>query len=371
MKQTNALRAGHTTGSCAAAAAHAAALLLLCGEAPASVTLDAPGGRLTLPVASARLEGGAARCAVQKDAGDDPDVTDGVLVWAAVRRAAAPGVSIDGGEGVGRVTRPGLDQPVGAAAINSVPRRMIERAVLDACGRAGFADGLSVVVSIPGGLELARRTYNPRLGIEGGLSVLGTTGIVHPMSEQALVDTIAVELRVLRASGVGTALVTPGNYGESFLSRELGLPVGRAVKCANFIGEAVDLAAGQGFSGLLLVGHLGKLVKVAAGILNTHSKYADARMEILAAHAALAGAPRELIPALMDCVTTDDALSLLDGAGLRGAVMDSLAGRIERHLALRAGPDFPVGALVFSNRTGVLARTRNAGALLRAVKEEL
>ncbi|MEG1850340.1 MAG: cobalt-precorrin-5B (C(1))-methyltransferase CbiD, partial [Oscillospiraceae bacterium] len=216
---------------------------------------------------------------------------------------------------------------------------------------------------------LAKKTYNPRLGIVGGLSVLGTSGIVEPMSEQALIDTIAVELRVLAASGAPAALVTPGNYGETFLSAKLGLDAGRAVKCANFIGDAVDLAREAGFSRLLLVGHLGKLVKVAAGILNTHSKYADARMEIFAAHAALCGAPRACIEAIMACVTTDEAVEALARYDLREPVMRSLCARLEQHLMLRAGGSLELGAVVFSNRFGILGKTAHADALLNLLKE--
>ena len=219
------LRCGYTTGTCAALAAAGAARLLLTGTAPEAVSLTTPKGiEVSVPLAEAELlEGGArARCAVQKDAGDDYDVTNGMLVRAAVKKSAAPGIQIDGGEGVGRVTKPGLDQPVGEAAINRVPRRMIEEQVQKVCGGLGYGGGIEVVVSIPGGEEAAARTFNPVMGVEGGLSILGTSGIVEPMSEQAIVDTIAVQQRQAGLEGTGDLILTPGNYGEDFL-RDTGL----------------------------------------------------------------------------------------------------------------------------------------------------
>lgn len=362
------LRRGYTTGTCAALAAAGAVRLLLTGRAPEAVSLTTPKGiEVSVSLAEAELPeaGQAARCAVRKNAGDDYDVTDGMLVWAAVRKSAAPGVRIDGGEGVGRVTRPGLDQPVGAAAINRVPRRMIEEQVRAACDELGYDGGMEVVISIPGGAEAAARTFNPVLGVEGGLSILGTSGIVEPMSEQAIVDTIAVQQRQAAEEGAEGLILTPGNYGEEFLKEagldRTGLPV---VKCSNFLGEALDIAAAQGFRRVLLVGHIGKLVKAAGGIMNTHSKYADCRMELFCAHAALCGADRTLCRALMDAATTDRCIELLDEAGLRGPVMDSLLAAIQLHLERRATGAYQTGAVVFSNVYGLLGLTDKAKEII-------
>ena len=269
------LRCGYTTGSCAAAAAKAAAIALLAGEAPARVEIGTPEGvRLDLPVEGCVLGQGFARCAVRKDAGDDIDATDGALVCAEVRLGGEE-IVVDGGEGVGRVTRAGLEQPVGAAAINRVPRLMIAHEVRGALEERGCRAGAAVVISVPGGAEIAARTYNPRLGIEGGISILGTTGIVEPMSEKALVDTILLELDSLYAGGQRTAFLCPGNYGADFARDTLGLDLEKAVKCSNFIGEALDHAVFRGFDDILLVGHAGKLAKLAAGVMNTHSSVAD------------------------------------------------------------------------------------------------
>ena len=362
---TKLLRCGYTTGTCAALAASGAARLLLTGTAPESVRLVTPRGwPVEVPLLDCSLENGAARCAVQKDAGDDPDVTNGCLVCAAVR-GTERGIEIDGGEGVGRVTKPGLEQPVGAAAINAVPRRMILKAVEEVCAELGYGGGLSVVISVPNGSELAKKTFNPMLGIEGGISILGTSGVVEPMSEQALIDTIELSLRQAALSGK-RVLLTPGSFGETYL-RECGLSARGvpAVKCSNFIGEALDAAASLGFEEVLLVGHVGKLVKLAGGIMNTHSRQADCRAELFTAHAAVCGADAALCRALMEAVTADACLALLDAAGLRDAALDSLLRAIQYHLNRRARGSFRVGAVLFSNEYGGLGATEEAARLLK------
>ena len=360
------LRCGYTTGTCAALAASGAAELLLGGTLPESMSLLTPRGwRVETELLDGSLAGETARCAVRKDAGDDPDVTDGMLVYAAVTRTLS-GIRIDGGEGVGRVTKPGLDQPVGAAAINSVPRRMITAAVEAVCEAHSYAGGLAVTISIPGGEERAKQTFNPQLGIEGGLSVLGTSGIVEPMSEQALLDTVALAIRQAAASGAEMLLLTPGNYGADYLRDRLPeletLPV---VKFSNFLGDAVDLAVSEGFSRALIVGHIGKLVKLAGGVMNTHSRAADCRMELFCAHAAVCGADTALCRALMEQVSTDGCLALLEEAGLRESVMESLLAAMQRHLDRRGGGQIRLGTLCFSNEYGFLGMSEGAKELLK------
>ena len=360
------LRCGYTTGTCAALAAAGAARLLLTGQAPSRLSLRTPKGWVVevAPVFCRLLEEGGALCAVRKDGGDDADVTHGMLVQAAVVLTPGPGVSIQGGEGVGRVTRPGLDQPVGAAAINRVPRQMIARAVAQELETAAWPGGAGVTISIPGGAETARRTFNPLLGVEGGLSVLGTSGIVEPMSQQAIVDTIEVEARQARQSGARLILI-PGNYGADFLAAQgldgLGVPV---VRCSNFIGDALDIAAAQRFEQVLLAGHIGKLVKVAAGIMNTHSRQADCRTELFCAHAAAAGASTALCRRLLDAATTDACIPLLDAEGLRDPVLSSLTAAVQTHLERRAAGAFVVGALLFSNQYGLLGLSPQARTLI-------
>lgn len=367
MKNGKPLRCGYTTGACAAAAAGAATQMLLTGTIPATWALDTPKGvRLALDILEARAGEGFARCAVQKDSGDDPDVTNGVLVYATAKKTDV-GIVIDGGEGVGHVTKPGLDQPVGAAAINSMPRRMIREQVEAACAACRYSGGVEIAISIPGGEELARRTFNPRLGIEGGLSVIGTTGIVEPMSTEAVVETIRLELGVLAASDTKGVVLCPGAYGESFAREALGLAAAKPVCVSNFIGEGIDLAASAGFGRILLVGHIGKLVKLGIGMMNTHSACGDGRMETLAACALEAGGEAPLLRQILACATTDAALDLLDDAGLLDDSMAALRARVQSALERRAPAGVRIGFVCFTNagpRPGILFRSDNAQELM-------
>ena len=365
------LRYGYTTGSCAAAASKAAAAMLLSGKEISYVELHTPKGiDLRLEVLDISREDNAVSCAIQKDGGDDPDVTNGILIYAKVSREPADEaqIIIDGGIGVGRVTKPGLEQPVGAAAINKVPRQMIRENLEAVCEQYHYHGKLSVVISIPSGVELAAKTFNPRLGIVGGISVLGTSGIVEPMSEQALIDTIRVEMRQKLANGMEYLLVVPGNYGIDFLDQYgHGLQLEDAVKCSNFIGEALDAAVEFGAKGVLLVGHIGKFVKLAGGIMNTHSHNADARMELLTVHAALLGAPVELLQKMMECVTTDDALKYLKEADLMEPVMERIMEKMEFYVNQRAQHQLELGVITFSNVFGILGQTKNVPDLVKKI----
>ena len=232
-----------------------------------------------------------------------------------------------------------------------------------------YHGGISVIISAPEGEQLAKKTFNPRLGIVGGISILGTTGIVEPMSEKALVDTIRVELRQRRASGAEYVLLTPGNYGSDFIKNELGLDMKIAVQVSNFIGDALDICKELGFKGALLIGHVGKLVKIAGGMMNTHSKYGDCRMEILAAHAGAAGAAKETVEEILDCVACDDVLRILRDAGLRESTMTRLIERVQFHLQHRSD-EMEIGVLTFSKEYGILGKTGNVGELLLKITEE-
>lgn len=365
------LRYGYTTGSCAAAASKAAAAMLLSGKEISYVELHTPKGiDLRLEVLDISREDNAVSCAIQKDGGDDPDVTNGILIYAKVSREPADEaqIMIDGGIGVGRVTKPGLEQPVGAAAINKVPRQMIRENLEAVCEQYHYHGKLSVVISIPSGVELAAKTFNPRLGIVGGISVLGTSGIVEPMSEQALIDTIRVEMRQKLANGMEYLLVVPGNYGIDFLDQYgHGLQLEDAVKCSNFVGEALDAAVEFGAKGVLLVGHIGKFIKLAGGIMNTHSHNADARMELLTVHAALLGAPVELLQKMMECVTTDDALKYLKEADLMEPVMERIMEKMEFYVNQRAQHQLELGVITFSNVFGILGQTKNVPDLVKKI----
>ena len=362
------LRCGYTTGTCAALAAAGCARYLMTGTWPERVSLCTPKGwTVEVSLEGARTDGAQAVCGVRKDGGDDADRTHGALIQAAVILTDKPGITIDGGPGVGRVTRPGLDQPVGAAAINQTPRRMIARAVEDVFSAFGYEGGAAVTISVPEGESIARQTFNPRLGIEGGISILGTSGIVEPMSAQAIAETVALAIRQAAALGEERLILTPGNYGLDYLASSgldaLGVPV---VKCSNCIGDALDEGALDGFASILLVGHIGKLVKLAGGIFNTHSRTADCRTELFCAHAALCGADEALCRELMACPTADACLALLDRADLREPVLSSLLDAIQRRLSRRAGPTCAVGAVVFSNEYGLLGETREAKEIIQA-----
>ncbi len=355
------LRKGYTTGACAAGAAKAAALLLH-GEHAENVSIPLPDGkRLTMPVSVHIMRNGTAECAVVKDSGDDPDVTNGIAVHAEVTEIPH-GIEILGGEGIGRVTKPGLDQPVGAWAINSVPRKMIAAALAEVKGN------FRVVISVPGGKELAKRTYNPHLGILGGISIIGTTGIVEPMSTSALIATIRTEMKMRRAEGKKILLLTPGNYGHTYLHDVMKLPTDCDVQCSNFIGEALDMAEEMGFSGIVLVGHAGKLIKLGAGIMNTHSHVADGRMETLVTCGVLAGVNGNILRKLTECITTDAAFAILEEEDCLKKVMDVAVQRIDMHLKKRV--HVPVGAVLFSTKMVKSWQTADVGMLLRKIRTE-
>lgn len=342
------LRCGFTTGSCAAAAAKAAALALITRSQPARVTIALPSGdKLALDVADCVCYDDFVRCAVIKDSGDDPDITNGAYIYAKVSRADS-GITIIGGSGIGRVTLPGLDRPVGDFAINTVPRKMIEQELTALLNEHEQLGGLNVELSIPGGEELAQKTFNPRMGIVGGLSILGTTGIVEPMSSKALSDSIKLELSQLAADGQRNVILTPGNYGEDFCRKALHLE-GSLVKCSNFLGDSIAAAVELGFSRILLVGHIGKLSKVGLGIMNTHSSVGDGRMECLSACALEAGGSAKLSRAILSCVSADAALDLLRDAELISDTMLALGGRIGHYLSLHVPEGTEIDFLCFTN----------------------
>ena len=353
------MKYGFTTGSCAAAASGAAAYMLLTGKTKTDITVETPSGRIfKAAILDIKRSENSVSCAVRKTAGDDPDITDGALIYSEVSIRES-GFSIDGGKGVGRVTRPGLDQPVGAAAINRVPREMIEKKVREVCSFAGYSGGLKIIISVPEGERLAEKTFNPKLGIAGGISILGTSGIVEPMSERAFIETIRLELRQKRAEGERRAVISPGNYGREFMKKSYGFDLDRSVKCGNFIGLTVDMAKEEGFAELLLVGHIGKLIKVAGGIMNTHSREADCRMEILASLALLCGADGGTARSILRCALTDEAVEILDEAGIKQAVMNMAVERICGNLERRT-EKMKIECMIFSNKFGELGKSREA-----------
>lgn len=370
------LRKGFTTGSCGAAAAKAALYMLLTGSVKEEIEIITPGGAVfRTEVKDIFREGNRVRCAVVKDGGDDPDVTTGLHVTAEVRAEERTDgtleIQIEGGPGVGRVTLPGLDQPVGNAAINRVPRQMIEKELSEVSELLDFRGRIRVILSVPGGEAVAERTFNPRLGIEGGISILGTTGIVEPMSTRAILDTIRVELNQRKALGDRIAAVSPGNYGLNFMKETYGYDLNRSVKCSNYVGDTVDMVREMGFRGMLLTGHIGKLIKVSGGIMNTHSKEGDARMELLAAGVIRAGGSTDTLRGILNCRVTEEALGIIQGESpaLLRKSMESVMDRILYYLRKRAGEELPVECILYSNEFGLLVASPGAMDMLEELRK--
>jgi cobalt-precorrin-5B (C1)-methyltransferase len=355
------MRCGYTTGSCAAAAAKAAVLMLFSGKPLLNIEIETPGGiTLSLALQDAEIGDTCASCAVRKDAGDDPDITNGMLIYARALKSEEPGLQVKAGRGIGRITKPGLQTAVGEAAINPVPLQMIRdaaRSVLPA------EAGVEVEIFIPDGERLARKTMNARLGIVGGLSILGTSGIVEPMSKQAYEDTLALEFKALRAEYDGPVVMVTGNYGRSLALEHFKLPGKAVIKIGNLVGYALDRCREQGFEQVLLIGHMGKLIKVAAGIFNTHSRVADARFETFAARAALLGAGQDRIILLKEAVTTEDMVDILGELGGEG-YFDQLAAEISSRATAYLYEEAEIGTVLFNFRRGLLGMDRKAEILL-------
>lgn len=325
---------GITTGSCAQAAAKAAAMMLITRKQISEVSIELPAGKkLTLNIIDQKIDSGGAICAVVKDSGDDPDATDGITIYAEVRFSEEKGITITGAEGVGRVTKPGLAVRVGEYAINPVPRKMIQREIerlLADTEIISQGEGLEVIISVPRGREIARQTFNSRIGVVDGISILGTTGIVEPKSLEAYKASLALQLDVLKAAGYSKAVLVLGYVGEKFCKETLGLKEDAIIKIGDHVGFILDECAKKNIKEILLVGHIAKLAKVAAGQFNTHCQFGDARIETLVAYAKLCGAEGEVIQKISEQKTAEAAVDILR-EGRLGKVFNKLAqGVVER-----------------------------------------
>ncbi|MEZ3424980.1 MAG: cobalt-precorrin-5B (C(1))-methyltransferase CbiD [Lachnospiraceae bacterium] len=361
------LRCGYTTGTCAAAATKAAVRMLLTQVPVKEIKINTPKGiTLNLEILDITITDNYVICAVKKDAGDDADCTNGILVYSKASFEPS-GIIIDGGTGIGRITKPGLEQPEGAAAINSVPRKMIKQAALEELENAGLESGLKIIISSPEGEELAKKTFNPRLGIKGGISILGTSGITEPMSEKALIDTIYIEMKQKKSQYKykEVLLISPGNYGRNFAMETWGINLEQGLKCSNFIGETLDMAFMLGFKKILFIGHIGKLIKIAAGIMNTHSKVADARMETLCSCAVLAGCNIETACNILQCTTTDEVIPILERQNILNKTMDIMLGKILANMKNRTENQIEIEVIVFSNQAGTLAMSSKASEFIK------
>ena len=404
------LRSGFTTGACATAAAKAAVVFLLSGKLPEQVEIRLPEGQRAAWKPEYQNEGvcrGFVR--VQKDAGDDPDVTHGSWVYARAeiftenqlekaRKTGRgywleeyPELYLDGGIGIGIATKPGLSCPVGHYAINPVPRKMILSTAGEECDHRAFRGCVKIQIAIPSGVELAQKTFNPKLGIQGGISVLGTTGIVKPMSEEALLATIRLDIHMKIVEKKKILLMAPGNYGETFLREAMGIPMGEAVLCSNFVADSMKMLREEKVRDLFFVSHIGKLIKVSAGIPNTHSKYGDGRMEEMARltrehfdremeHTAdpMTGPmslTTEQIEALLADIlasnTTDEALEYLNGAesGLAEQVLAATAESAKVHLEDWAGGTIHAEVVTFSSALGITGESRGAKAMFEKMRQ--
>ncbi|WP_407428763.1 cobalt-precorrin-5B (C(1))-methyltransferase CbiD [Treponema sp.] len=381
LKKTDEPDFGFTTGTCAQAASIASARMLLTQKIVEYVILTTPKGiKICIEIENQFITEDYASCSVQKYSGTDPDVTNGIDIFSKVTRISqnmvtdfcftekdfSEVIKIKGGKGVGKVTLPGLDQKPGEYAINSVPRKMILESVKNELIKNGRSFPLEIEISIPKGEELASKTFNPKLGITGGISVLGTSGIVEPMSDQALLDTIQVEMNVRKAQNNDTLLMVPGNYGCEFLQKEFSISLDAAVHCSNFVYDAVQMAVKTGFKRIIFCGHIGKLIKVAGGRKNTHSKYGDGRSEIF-----LETAKKYLCESdyfcienqIKTCISTEQMINILDSyqeaAACKNAIMQAIADKIQKQMIEWSENQLEVEVILFTKEHGLLAKTQN------------
>lgn len=364
IKNGKELRYGLTTGSCATAAAASALEILLSKESIRDVKIVLPQGEeVYFQLSEVEIQPEYVQVTVIKDGGDDPDVTHGTSIVAKVTLTDKD-VIIDGGIGVGRVTKEGLKCKVGEAAINPVPRQMIEKNLRAVMEKYGYEKGVKVIISVPQGETLAKSTYNPRLGIVGGISILGTTGIVEPMSEKAIVDTnkVLIDKRHMQDSEI--ILISPGNYGRDFCKEYLGIDIEKSIPISNFVGETLDYIKYKGFKKIIFVGHIGKIVKCAGGIMNTHSYYADCRMELIGINCALEGASVETLNKLMQCISTDQALDVIKDEPYFLRFKKRIMDRIMYHLDFRLKNQVEIAVVMFSSDRNQIFKSENADDLI-------
>lgn len=371
IKDNKKLRMGYTTGTCATAAAKAAAFMLLndCYINNISI-VTLKGIKIDIEILDIDKKDDYVSCAVKKDSGDDPDVTNGILIYAKVSKNNTKEIFIDGGVGIGRVTKPGLDQSVGFAAINSTPRKTIKEEVQKVIDETHFPNGLDVIISAPEGEEIAKRTFNPKLGIVGGISILGTTGIVVPMSEDAIIDTIKTEMRMHLACKEVDCLFTPGNYGEAFLKENYNIPKEKVIQCSNYIIDAINYANEVNFKSITLVGHIGKMIKLAGGMVNTHSKYGDNRMETFYEISKKYGLSEDGLNKIKEAVTTDEMIKIIDNEKLLNPVMEEVVRKIIDVVNHKMNNKIEFDVIVFSNVYGLLASSKPVKEILNKFGDE-
>ncbi|MDU7904526.1 MAG: cobalt-precorrin-5B (C(1))-methyltransferase CbiD [Peptostreptococcaceae bacterium] len=355
---------GYTTGSCATGAAKAATHMFLTKETLETVNIDTPKGiPLNLKVENVDINNDFAQCSIQKDGGDDIDATHKMYIYAKAEHNDSNEIIIDGGIGIGRVTKKGLGIEIGKAAINKTPISMIQSEVRKVIGDS---KGVKITIFAPEGETIAKKTFNPRLGIVGGISIIGTTGIVEPMSDEGWKKSLSIELEMKKAQGMDKVILVPGNHGEMFIKESLGIDSKYIVRTSNFIGYMLKEVQRIGFKKILMAGHLGKYVKIAGGIFNTHSKVADARNEILIANLALMNAPFELIKSANECLTTEEFIDVLEKDEYRDykEIYNILSQKCKERINMHINDEeINVEVMIFSMDKELLGQSKKAGDL--------
>lgn len=320
------LQGGYTTGASAAAGVKAALIYFSRGEIVRKVEIIALDGTiLKIPIAKIERVGEKISVEVVKNSGDDPDITNGTSIITTTKKICGDKIIFRAGLGVGKITKPGLQLPVGEPAINPGPRQLIKNVAAE----FGVA-GLEVEISIPAGVELAKKTLNPILGVEGGISVIGSTGVLRPMSEDAFKNSLVPQIDVAKAAGFDSLIFVPGKIGET-IAGKIGLPSAAIIQTSNFIGFMLDAAAEKNISQIILCGHIGKLVKVAAGIFHTHNRIADGRLETLAAYSAAEGLNSGAVRKILSSATTEEATKIIAENNL-----ERVYKKIAEHASFRA-----------------------------------
>ncbi|TQQ83206.1 cobalamin biosynthesis protein CbiD [Peptacetobacter hominis] len=396
-------RRGYTTGSCATAASKAAVYMLLSQKKTDSINIDTPKGiPLSIDIHDISISENRVSCSVIKDGGDDIDATNGMKIYADAEfvEKESPGKIVEksktadkdriidennnrityketfsfegegfavfSGEGIGIITRKGLSHEPGYPAINPVPQKMISKevsSILSANERF-----IKITLSAPEGKKIAEKTFNPRLGIEGGISIIGTTGIVEPMSDEGWKKSLSLELNMKRELGMDSIIMVPGNHGEAFIRENTGKELSCVVRTSNFIGYMLMEAKRMGFKNILLAGHIGKFVKLSAGIFNTHSRNADARSEILVSNLALEGADIEILKKVDSCLTAEEAVAIIKEYGY-DRVFDNIAEKCRKRAMQYTDGEINIGVFVFDMEKNILGKSSNAEDMLKEIAD--
>ena len=370
-------RRGYTTGSCATAASKAATYMLLTKKKIKTINIDTPKGiPLTLDVQNISLNNDYVECSIKKDGGDDIDATHTMDIYAKaeiIDRETGEDIIVCGGYGIGVVTKKGLSVEVGKAAINPTPMKMINYEIRKVIGEdisatLGEGKSLKITISAPKGEEIAKKTFNPRLGIIGGISIIGTTGIVEPMSDEGWKKSLSIELKMKKEQGLDKIILVPGNHGEQFIREKLNLDMKYVVRTSNFIGYMLKEAQRMGYKKILMAGHIGKFIKLSAGIFNTHSKVADARSEILISNLALMKAPYDLLEKINECLTAEEAVEVINENNYTefyDKVSNKCRYKVKQYLG---DDDTEVEVIMFSMDKTLLGKSDNTDSLVEVFR---